>query len=45
MKIILGCRIDHLNFENGEMICSTWAIRALRSTVAQLMLLYDICYF
>jgi hypothetical protein len=29
-------RIDHLNFENGEIICSTQIIRAARSTVASL---------
>jgi hypothetical protein len=36
MKNILTGRIDHLNFEDGETVYSTRAIRATRSTVAKL---------
>jgi hypothetical protein len=38
MKNILTGRIDHLNFEYGEMIHSTRVIRVTRSTVAKLSL-------
>jgi hypothetical protein len=33
-KIILSCRIDHLNFKNGETICSIRIIHATHGTVA-----------
>jgi hypothetical protein len=35
MKNILTDRIDYLNFEDGETVRSTRAIRATRSTVAK----------
>jgi hypothetical protein len=34
MKNIFTYQIDHLKFEEGEMIRSTWVIRATRSTLA-----------
>jgi hypothetical protein len=40
MNNILTGRIDNLNFENGEKIRSTRAIRATRSTVAKLIYIY-----
>jgi hypothetical protein len=36
IKNILIGRIDYLNFEDGETVCSTRAIRVMRSTVAEL---------
>jgi hypothetical protein len=42
MKNILTGRIDYLNFEDGETVCSTRVIRATRSTVAKL---YLICIY
>jgi hypothetical protein len=38
MKNILASRIDHLNIEDGETVCSTRAICATHSTVAKLPL-------
>jgi hypothetical protein len=34
MENILTSRIDHLNFENGEMVRNTRIIHATHSTVA-----------
>jgi hypothetical protein len=36
MKNILTDRIDHLNFKDGETICSTRVIRVTHNTVAKL---------
>jgi hypothetical protein len=46
MKNILIGRINHLNFEDSEMIRSTRVIRATRSTVAKLSLyIYIFCRY
>jgi hypothetical protein len=41
MKNILTGRINYLNFEDGETVCNTRAIRATRSTVAKLCSIFN----
>jgi hypothetical protein len=36
MRNILIGRIDHLNFKDGETVCSTRTIRATHSTIIKL---------
>jgi hypothetical protein len=40
IKNILIGLIDHLNFEDGETVRSTQTIRAMRSTVLKLFLIF-----